>query len=251
MQANDTSVRIGASGWHYGHWVGPFYPQGTRPAAFLSHYTRHFDTVEVCNSFYRLPSRNTFANWRVNTPPGFRFAVKASRYLTHMKKLKEPEDPLRRFLEAAEGLREKLGPILFQLPPRWRLDMARLRTFLDALPPGRRYALEFREPSWFDERVAALLEEHGVAFCIWNMGSFNTPHWVTAGQVYVRLHGPGGAYSGSYDEGDLSLLADWIAGWREGGKEVYCYFNNDNHGFAVHNALRLKQLLRERIPASR
>lgn len=245
----ESAIHIGASGWHYSHWVGPVYPHGTRPAAFLPFYTQHFQTVELNNSFYRLPARATFARWRERTPPGFCFAVKASRYLTHMKKLKEPEEPIRRFLDAADGLGEKLGPILFQLPPHWRLDLGRFAAFLDALPPERRYAAEFREPSWFDDRVAALLEQHNVAFCIWNMGTFNTPQWITAGFVYVRLHGPGGGYSGSYDEGDLSLLADWIAGWHAGGREVFCYFNNDNYGHAVHNALRVRQLLRERTAA--
>src|SRR5439155_684405 len=142
---------IGTSGWHYKHWCGPFYKKNLLASKMLACYVRLFDSVEINNSFYKLPSEQTFQTWRESVPPNFCFAVKASRFITHNKKLKDPENALNNFLPRAEALKEKLGPILFQLPPRWRVNLERLDEFLRALPRNHHYAFEFREPSWITE----------------------------------------------------------------------------------------------------
>jgi uncharacterized protein YecE (DUF72 family) len=237
---------VGTSGWHYPHWQGPFYPENLPGKDWLAYYAGRLSTVEINNSFYRLPAAATFRDWQAGTPPGFLFAVKASRYITHMKKLKDPEEPLATFLERADGLGDKLGPILFQLPPNWRLNLDRLRSFLEALPGGYRFAFEFRDPSWFDEQVYELLVAHQAAFCIYELGGLLSPREVTAGWAYVRLHGPGGAYRGKYD---VQALAGWMGAfstWMRQGKDVYCYFDNDQAGYAVQNALALQAMAPDR-----
>ncbi|HEY9854310.1 MAG TPA: DUF72 domain-containing protein, partial [Stenomitos sp.] len=160
-------IRIGTSGWHYAHWHGTFYPAELPTSAWLDYYCRCFDTVEINNSFYRLPSETTLAAWRDAVPAGFSFAAKASRYLTHMKKLKDPESALHTFLPRLEALGPTLGPILFQLPPRWRLNLERFAAFLAVLPRTHRYAFEFRDPSWHVSEVYALLRRHGMAYCVY------------------------------------------------------------------------------------
>lgn len=235
-------VRIGTSGWHYRHWCGPFYQERLSPSRMLSCYVQQFDTVEINNSFYRLPSRSTFAQWREATPAGFCFAVKASRFLTHMKKLKDPEQPIERLLEAVEGLGPKLGPILFQLPPNWGINRERLEHFLSALPGGR-YAFEFREPSWHQAGVYELLRRHNAAFCQFDLAGFQSPLELTADFAYVRLHGPGGRYQGSYSKAQLAAWAKRIEDWRRRLRAVYVYLDNDQAGYAARNALELKGLL--------
>ena len=162
-------VRIGCSGWQYKHWKGDFYPADLRTGEWFARYAATFDTVEINNSFYRLPEAHTFRSWRERAPAGFLFAVKASRFLTHMKKLKDPEEPLQRFFENAAPLGATLGPVLYQLPPRWPLDLERLRHFLGTLPKRVRHVIEFREPSWYAQEVLELLEAHGVALCLHDM----------------------------------------------------------------------------------
>lgn len=236
--------RIGTSGWSYRHWTGGlFYPEGLASSKLLPWYAGRFDAVEIDGSFYRLPKRETFAAWRDAVPAGFRFAVKATRYVTHMKKLKDPEDSMRRSLAAFEGLGDKLGPVLFQLPPRWRMDLGRLEAFLQALPRRRGYAFEFRNESWFDPRVYALLERHGAAFCIYHLAGRTSPMAVTAPLVYVRLHGPGAAYRGRYHGNALRGWARRIDSWRDGGHDVWCFFDNDEAAYAPHDAERLKTML--------
>src|SRR5438270_13006235 len=168
-------VHIGTSGWHYKHWCGPFYAEKLPASKMLQCYVQYFDTVEINNSFYRLPEKSTFESWRESTPKNFIFAVKASRFLTHNKKLKDPENALNNFLPRAEALGEKLGPILFQLPPRWRINLERLAEFLDALPKYHRYTFEFREPSWLVPQVYELLRRHNAAFCIYELAGFHSP----------------------------------------------------------------------------
>lgn len=236
-------VRIGTSGWHYPHWVGPFYPRGMPPGAFLAHYARQFDTVEVNNTFYGLPGPEAVAAWCRDTPPGFLFACKSSRYITHMKKLKDPEAATARFFEAVAALKPSLGPILFQLPPRWRCDPDRLAAFLDALPEGYRYAFEFRDQSWWCRPVYDLLERAGAALCIFDLAGQRSPVERTAGFVYIRLHGPAGAYQGSYDGRSLAGWARRIAAWRADGANVYCYFDNDEAGYAPQDAARLAEMI--------
>jgi uncharacterized protein YecE (DUF72 family) len=236
-------VRIGTSGWHYKHWRGPFYPDKLPAPRMLEHYIERFDTVELNNSFYHLPSEAAFAEWKRATPKGFLFAVKGSRFITHMKKLKDPEAAFEKFHERVAGLGSKLGPILFQLPPRWHSDPGRLEEFLRALPRRRRYAFELRDPTWFNPEVEAVLRRHRAAFCIYDFDRRESPLTVTAGFVYVRLHGPEGRYTGSYSDEALARWAQQIGGWDREGKDVYCYFDNDQAGNAVKDALRLKEKL--------
>ncbi len=236
-------VHIGTSGWHYRHWRGPFYDEKAPASKMLEFYCRHFDTVEINNSFYKLPDLSTFAAWRQDTPRGFRFAVKASRFITHMKKLSDPESALGNFLPRAEALREKLGPILFQLPPRWGPNLERLQTFLRRLPRRHRYAFEFREPGWHTERVYELLRRHNAAFCLYELSGFRTPDVITADWTYIRLHGPGGKYQGSYSHRALAEWAEKIRRWSARLKNIYVYFDNDQAAYAARNALELKRLV--------
>jgi uncharacterized protein YecE (DUF72 family) len=238
-------VRIGTSGWHYKHWKGPFYPRDLPASRMLDFYLRHFDTVEVNNSFYRLPKPGAFASWRDATPAGFLFAVKASRFLTHNKKLKDPENALDNLLPRAAELGPKLGPILFQLPPKWRCNAERLEAMLAILPRELRYAFEFREPSWLCEDVYRILRRYNAAFCIYELAGFHTPFQLTADWTYIRLHGPGGKYQGSYSREQLGAWAKRIRGWSRDLSHVYVYFDNDQAGYAAHNALELKRLTGE------
>ncbi|RNI29696.1 DUF72 domain-containing protein [Rufibacter immobilis] len=238
------SIYIGTSGWHYNHWKGNFYPKGVTSAQFTEHYLRYFKTVEINNSFYRLPTAQTFANWRASVPQDFLFAVKASRYITHMKKLKDAQQGLAQLLGNAQALEEKLGPVLFQLPPAWRLNLERFEEFLRALPPYYRYTFEFREPSWYHPQVYDLLRAHNHAFCIYELAGHMSPLEVTANFVYVRLHGPEGKYAGSYSESALQWWANTCCTWAAEGKDVYLYFDNDQNGYAAFNAIRLQELVR-------
>jgi uncharacterized protein YecE (DUF72 family) len=236
-------IWIGTSGFHYKHWKGNFYPERCPASQMLSLYIQRFDTVELNNTFYHLPKRPALECWRETTPQGFCFAVKGSRFLTHMKKLKEPEQGLSRFFEAVEVLREKLGPILFQLPPNWEVDSDRLQAFLACLPKYHRYAFEFRNPTWNVSRVYSLLQRYNTAYCAFHLAGFQSPVQITANFVYIRLHGPGGKYQGSYDDAALGGWAERIRGWRAKLKSIYIYFDNDQAGYAAHDALRLKQML--------
>ncbi len=245
MQGHE--VHVGTSGWHYDHWVGPFYPEGTASESYLSYYMRFFQSAEVNNTFYHLPQTEALARWRKTVPERFVFACKASRFITHMKKLKDPDESVERFFDRVSALGDKLGPILFQLPPRWRSNPDRLGRFLDALPEDHRYAFEFRDKSWFEPEVFDLLTEHNAAFCIYDLGGFRSPIEVTADFVYLRLHGPGGPYQGSYDGRTLFGWSRRCNNWLREGRDVYCYFDNDQAGFAVKNALRLSEMIeRER-----
>ncbi len=237
-------IYIGTSGWHYSHWRGVFYPDTLLANQWLRYYIDHFGTVEINNSFYQLPDEATFEQWRNTVPTGFVFAVKASRYLTHMKKLKDAHEPLARFLERVNLLKDRTGPLLFQLPPRWRADVARLRAFLEAVPANHRCAFEFRDPTWFHPDVYEILAEHHAAFCIYDLAGQTSPREVTADFVYVRLHGPGAAYEGSYTPRHLAGWAGAFSTWRREGRDVYCYFDNDQHGYAVANAMRLQDMMR-------
>lgn len=240
------ALHIGTSGWHYRHWVGPIYPPGTGSGHYLSYYAEHFAAAEINGSFYRMPSRTTLAAWRDATPPAFRFAAKAHRFITHMKKLALPISLYDWFLADIAILEPKLGPILFQLPPAWRLNLDRLAAFLAALPTRYRYAFELRNPTWLTPPVHDLLARHRAAFCIYDIGGFQSPIEVTTDFVYVRLHGPGAKYQGSYDGAALAKWARRIRSWRDGGHDVWCFFDNDQNGHAARDALRLQRLLARR-----
>lgn len=238
-------VRIGTSGWHYKHWLGVFYPAGTRASEMFQFYSRHFDTVEINNSFYRLPTATTFDNWRESSPRDFCYAVKGSRFITHMKKLKDPKTSSAKFFVVAERLGGKLGPILFQLPPRWKVNAERLEEFLRTLPREHQYAIEVRDESWLVSRVYDLLRKYNVAFCIHDFADMKVPREITANFTYIRFHGPTSAkYWGSYPDRELRAWADQIKHWRRNLSSIYAYFNNDPEGAAIKNALTLKQLVK-------
>jgi uncharacterized protein YecE (DUF72 family) len=242
--ARKGSLRVGTSGWHYSHWKGPFYPEDIKNSEMLKFYMDRFNTVEINNSFYNLPQKKTIEAWRDTVPRDFIFAVKASRYITHMKKLREPGKSTKKFFKRIEVLGDKLGPILFQLPPRWRFDAGRLESFLEDLPEEFRYAMEFRDISWFTQRAYDLLAEHGVAFCIYELAGQESPREVTADFVYVRLHGPTKRkYEGSYSARALSGWAGAFSTWSRRGRDVYCFFDNDQAGYAASNASRLRTML--------
>lgn len=238
-----SSILIGTSGWQYDHWNGLFYPSELSKEQYLEYYAERLHSVEVNSSFYGLPEAETARNWREQAPESFVFSVKASRYLTHMKKLKDPQEPLDNFLESIQELKGQLGPILFQLPPHWHFSPERLVSFLDILPQGYRYTFEFRDPSWFDPRAYGALREHKAAFCIYDLKGEVSPKEITTDFVYVRLHGPVGPYEGKYGTRELSGWAGAFSAWSEQGKDVYCYFNNDMAGYAVQNALELQSML--------
>ncbi len=237
-------MRVGTSGWHYAHWRGRIYPPTLPPRDWLSHYAGQLDSVEVNNSFYRLPEANTLAEWAERTPTDFEFALKAPRGITHLRKLGGRREPLDTFLARAALLGNKCGPLLFQLPPHWHCNTTRLASFLRQLPTGhQRVAFEFRDPSWHNDEVYALLAEHGAAFCIYHLAGQTSPRVLTADFVYLRLHGPAGAYAGRYHPRTLQHWAGQISDWRQQGHAVYVYFNNDEAGYAFRNACQLRDLL--------
>ena len=236
-------ARIGCSGWQYRHWSGDFYPSELPQTRWLEHYAGTFDTVELNNSFYRLPGRTTFAGWRRRSPTGFVFAVKASRYLTHVKRLSEPVEPLRRLWDSAGGLGEKLGPVLYQLPPRWKRNAERLEGFLDALPKGPLQAVEFRDESWYHDEIYALLESRGVAMCLHDMSGSSSPMRRVGTFTYVRFHGADVRYGGRYTDAALDQWAERLGSDLAEGREAYAYFNNDMGGHAPRDAIRLRERL--------
>ena len=237
-------IRIGTSGYHYQHWVGPFYPPKTPAAKMLEHYVRHFDTLELNNSFYRLPTIRAFESWRDSTPRDFVFAVKASRFITHNKKLKDPQNALDNILPRAEHLGKKLGPVLFQLPPRWKVNPERLENLLEILPREHRYVFEFRETSWMSPEINRILRRSNAAFCIYELAGFHSPMDITADFAYIRLHGPEeGKYQGSYSRARLTKWARHVEDWATRLKAVHVYFDNDQAGYAAKNALALKKMV--------
>lgn len=237
-------VHIGTSGWHYKHWIGKFYPDGTKPPQFRDHYLKHFKTVELNSPFYHLPSFETFKGWREATPSDFIFAVKASRFITHMKKLKEPQTSFDNFIKNADGLEEKLGPILFQLPPGWAFNEERFRDFLDVLPKNSyRYTFEFRNHTWYNDTVCELLEKNNISFCIYELEYHQSPQLVTADFVYVRLHGPETKYAGNYSYKTMEYWAEKCQEWQNQNKDIYIYFDNDQDAYAAFNAQTLINLV--------
>jgi uncharacterized protein YecE (DUF72 family) len=239
---------IGTSGYVYKHWRGRFYPKTLPAREWLRFYAERFETVELNNPFYRLPRKAVFSAWRCTVPPDFVFAVKASRYLTHLKRLKQPSEPLRRFLTRAAALQTTLGPVLFQLPGQFHVDVDRLRRFLRVLGrqryvPSLRAVLEVRHESWLVPEVFDLLERAHVALCLqdWREAPVRSP--VTGDFVYIRRHGTTHRYGGSYTDAMLRGDAREISAWLHQGRDVYVYFNNDGNAYAVRNAQRLAYFL--------
>jgi uncharacterized protein YecE (DUF72 family) len=211
----------------------------------MDYYLKFFNTVEINNSFYKLPSPETFELWRKSVPEDFLFIVKASRFITHNKKLLNPESSFERFWTNVVALKNKLGIILFQLPPTWKVNRERFETFLKALPKKHRYVFEFRNPTWYDDGIYQLMEKYNIGFCIYELNGHLSPEVVTANFVYVRLHGPGAKYQGSYDDEALTIWADKISAWKKDGKDVFCFFDNDEEGYAAFNAIKIKELLQQ------
>ncbi|HXG94215.1 MAG TPA: DUF72 domain-containing protein [Blastocatellia bacterium] len=235
-------IYIGCSGWNYKHWRGRFYPEQLRQKDWFDFYAQVFDTVEINNTFYRLPSAVTFRAWHKQAPDGFIYAVKASRYITHLKKLKGAKQSLEQFLNRAILLEDHLGPVLYQLPPNWNLDIERLQSFLDLLPSGIDHVFEFRDQSWMVEAVFRLLDERGVSFCAHDFPGLDVPRRAVGPVAYVRFHGPEKRYRGSYADATLRGWWRWMQQQLEDEKRLYVYFNNDAGACAVRDALRLKQI---------
>lgn len=234
-------IRVGTSGWNYKHWSGCFYPDRLPSSAWFAHYASVFDTVEINNTFYHQPAAAVFDQWQAQAPRGFLYAVKANRYLTHMKKLNAAAEPLKRFLSGARRLKQHLGPVLYQLPPNWKKDLQRLGQFVRLLPAELTHAIEFRDRDWLAEDTYALLEEHRVCLCIHDMLRGH-PRRVTGPAVYVRFHGAGTKYGGPYRRDRLESWAEWMRAAAR-SRPVYAYFNNDQNAYAVRDALCLRELL--------
>jgi len=234
---------IGTSGWNYGHWTGKFYPEDLPKTKWFAYYHERFDTVELNTSFYHLPKKTTFEKWYNESPDNFIFSIKASRYITHVKKLNEPEEPVKRFFSSAEGIKDKAGVILFQLPPGMKYDNTKLVSILETLPKNYKYTFEFRNNTWWNDQAYDILRKYNIAFCLFELAGQVTPRIITADYIYIRLHGPDGKYSGSYPDNTLADWASEFKKWISEGKEVYCYFDNDDSAFAVYNALTLKKMV--------
>ena len=242
-------IFIGTSGYNYPHWWNDvFYPSDVPQKKWLEFYTQYFDTVELNVSFYRLPTKEAFQAWSRRTPEKFSFAVKGSRFITHIKRLKDCREPLSLLLDHASPLKQKLGALLWQLPPRFRFQEERLEGFcvlLSTLPRARslRHAFEFRDESWLCREAIRILEEFNFALCIAHGSGLPPVQAVTSDYVYLRLHGGEVLYGSSYSDKELKDWAGRIENWRAKGKTVFVYFNNDAYGFAVKNALALKKMV--------
>lgn len=247
--SRESPLRIGTSGYQYRHWRGVLYPEGLAQKDWLPHYARHFDTVELNATFYRLPTPEAVQRWRAAVPPRFTFAVKGSRYLTHMKRLLDSGEGLTRFFGPLSRLGTKLGPVLWQLPPRFAPDLERLDRFLSRLPPGR-HAVEFRDEAWYADAVCDVLERHGAAFCEHDRVA-RAPPRLTGGWRYVRFHGPAGGYTGRYGPERLRPWAEDLLAWAAAGRAAWVYFNNDLGGHAVHDALGLLRMIAGDQPGTR
>jgi len=240
-------VLVGTSGYLYRHWRKVLYPEGLGTARWLQHYATVFGTLELNTTFYRLTTAAAAERWLQTTPSDFVFASKGSRYITHMKKLKEPAEALERFFAPLAPLRPKLEVVLWQLPPRFGVDaLPRLDAFLAALPGGTRYAVEFREPSWYLEETCDVLDAHSIAFCEHDLVPVSPPR-LTGGFRYLRFHGAGAKYGGRYGAGALDPVARDLLRTRQRGMDAYVIFNNDRDGHAVQDALTLRRALGEAL----
>jgi len=230
---------IGCSGWHYDHWRGVYYPERLAKPKWLQFYAKQFTTVELNNSFYHLPSEKAFTTWRESTPDNFVFAVKVSRFITHIKRLRNLDSAVENFLSRACLLQDKLGPLLYQLPPNMKRNDGVLGDFLSSLPQKYQHVFEFRHESWIDDSVFHMLQQHNVGLCVFDMPGFTCPLVATTDFVYIRFHGSQSLYSSCYSNEELSRWAEKIDHLDKNIKTVYVYFNNDAGAFAVRNALTL------------
>lgn len=242
------TLLIGTSGWDYNHWKEVFYPEDLGRGDWFGYYAERFDTVEVNNSFYRLPPRELFAQWRRQAPEGFVYTVKASRYITHVKKLSDPSRGIRNFYHNLDGMGDRCACVLFQLPPRFHSNPARLADFLRQVPKRHRIAMEFRDETWMSPEIDGILSEHGAALCAADSPFYPAPDHKTAGFDFFRMHGGRQREAPGYSSGELRSLARKIEGRLSEGRDVFVYFNNDYAGHAVKDATRLKAMLVGRLP---
>jgi uncharacterized protein YecE (DUF72 family) len=233
---------VGTSGWQYAHWKRIFYSAKLAQGSWLSYFAERFQTVEVNNTFYNLPERSVFESWRGATPDDFVFTLKMSRYLTHLKRLHDPREPVDRFLERARGLGPKLGPVLIQLPPKYRQNLELLDQTLTCFPPSVRVSVEFRDESWFTEKTRSLLERHGAALCLADTPRRKQPMWMTAGWGFVRFHEGTGAHAPGYERDVLRRWVARIADTWPRSSDVFVYFNNDAAGYAIRDAVAFAEL---------
>src|SRR4029079_2987069 len=238
-----SNIHVGCSGWVYKHWRGIFYPDGLPQRRWFERYDEEFDTVEINASFYRLPLASTFDGWREKAPPGFRYAVKANRFITHMKKLLDCEESVDTFITLARKLEHTLGPILYQLPPSLHKDLGRLDAFLARLPSDIEQVVEFRHKSWYEDDVLALLDSHDIGFVTHDLKVLKSPRWASGRTAYVRFHGSGGKYWGRYPDEALLEWTDWCLEQSRLGRSVWGSFNNDIHGNAIEDARTLKSMV--------
>lgn len=236
-----TTIFIGTSGWSYPDWKELFYPKEVKSKDWLSYYANHFATVELNNTFYHLPTEKSIQNWYSHAPQGFIFAVKASQYITHLKRLTDPSETTRKFFDALKGLKDKLGPILFQLPPSFKQNLERLHKFIRYLPPGFRYVFEFRHDSWYQEDTYDLLKKYGAALCITDLKGKQSPEVITADFTYLRLHGPKLAYQGEYGPKRLQEWKKKFDAWHKNKIQIFCYFDNDAKSDAIKDAFEIKR----------
>jgi uncharacterized protein YecE (DUF72 family) len=236
---------IGTSGWVYPHWSGLFYPRDLKQRDWFAFYARHFATVEINSTFYRLPKTHAWEQWRLQAPQAFRYAVKGSRFITHMKRLHDCEEPVRTFLERARLLGEHLGPVLWQLPPQMKCDLERLESFASVLPRDLRHVFEFRRRDWFHAETFSTLRRHDMAFCAYHMVDEETPLEATTDIAYLRFHGSETLYGGRYTDRQLAAWAGRLRALPDDVREAYVYFNNDAFAYAIDNANTLRAMLRE------
>jgi uncharacterized protein YecE (DUF72 family) len=239
------SIHIGCSGWVYRHWKGLFYPEDLPQKRWFERYTEEFDTVEINASFYRLPLASTFDGWRDKAPPGFRYAVKVNRFITHMKKLIDCDQPLSDFVALARRLNDTLGPLLYQLPPSLKFNLERLESFLKLIPTDLGNVFEFRDRSWYEPETFALLDRYGASFSIHDMPGSASERVAVGPVAYIRFHGGEGKYWGRYSDEGLQSWAEWVVEQSRKGRAAWCYFNNDIHGHAIHDAQTLKRMVAE------
>jgi uncharacterized protein YecE (DUF72 family) len=246
------TARIGCSGWSYKGWVGKVYPEKAPSRTWFGHYVEHLDTVELNNTFYRLPTPEKVDGWREQAPPGFLYAAKVGQFCTHRKKLKDPDIWLPRHLDRVRRLGPHLGPNLLQLPPSWGRDVPRLEAVLEILPGDIRWSVELRDPSWLHDDVFDALARHGVALCLHDLLA-DHPRIRTTDWTYVRYHGPDALqapYFGPYGEDRLARDAEWLGSWLDDGVDVYAYFNNDVLADAFFEARLLRGQLARWAPAT-
>lgn len=238
---------IGTSGWSYSGWLGNFYPKAIKSNLILPYYAGILNSVELNNSFYQIPKEKNVINWVEITPPNFIFSCKANRYITHFQKLKESTESVDKLLKAFSKFEEKLGPILFQFPPWWKIELPTLKKFIHHLPKNYLYTFEFRHKSWFCDELYEVLDKNQMSLCFYDHKMYRSPEIVTSSYIYIRMHGPHEqAYKGAYEDSTLIEYADKLINWNKEGKTIYCYFDNDEKVNAPKDAQRLNQLLKNK-----